>query len=407
MYKRLVFACLLVLVSVVSSSKLLASDGEFVYVESNVQSPNGNSILAFEHKSDGSLIPVPGSPFVTGGAGVQDTSLQLGPYDSDQNLIVDRNRGLLFAVNSGSDTVAVFHINSDGSLKTVEGSPFASGGTNPVSVGLAGDILFVVNKNGDFPRVSTTLPNYTAFRIGASGNLVPVTGSTVGVANGSSPSQALIAPHNALLFGADFFGGLLQSFRFNENGFLHQLPPVALPASEFATTPAAPRLPLGLITHPQLPLLYVGFVTVNRLGVYRFDGAGHLNFLKSVPNSGVAICWLRTNPAGTLLFSSNTGAFDTSTVSSYNLSDPDSPQEIQTLTLEGQGNVRQFELSGDGNTLFALTSRFSTLIPEGQGNVLHTISIAAGGTLSETLPPIKFSLPPGTEPQGVAVLTIH
>jgi hypothetical protein len=97
-------------------------------------------------------------------------------------------------VNSGSNSIAVFHIRSDGSLSAVNGSPFPSGGSDPVSVGLLGDILTVVNKAQD-PAQSTdrTLPNYTTFHVDHDGTLDPVDRSTVPVAYGSSPSQALIA----------------------------------------------------------------------------------------------------------------------------------------------------------------------------------------------------------------------
>ena len=375
---------------------------EFVYVGSDIQSANGNSIFAFQRAADGHLTAVPGSPFLTGGAGVQDSSLALGPYDSDQNVIVDQERKLLFAVNAGSDTVAVFHITSNGSLTAVKGSPFPSGGTNPVSVGISGNLLFVVNKNGDFPRLSPVLPNYAVFRVDSDGSLSQIREATISVALGSSPSQALVASGRNLLFGADFFGGLLQAFKIREDGHLTQRSPVALPDSEFENSPA-PRLSLGLMTHPTLPYLYTGFVTINRLGVYRFDENGHLSFVRSVPNSGVAICWVRTNRSGRRLYTSNTGAFDTSTMSVYDSSDPARPHEIQTITLLGQGNVRQFELSKDGRFLFALTSRFSNLIPQGAGNALHILSIANDGTMSENIDPIVFNLPIGSEPQGVAV----
>jgi hypothetical protein len=39
-------------------------------------------------------------------------------------VIVNRDHTLLFAVNGGSDTIAVFHINGDGTLTPVDGSPF-------------------------------------------------------------------------------------------------------------------------------------------------------------------------------------------------------------------------------------------------------------------------------------------
>jgi hypothetical protein len=64
-----------------------ARSTEFVYVESNIQSPNGNSIFAFQQKADGSLGPLAGSPFLSGGAGVQYTGFVFGPYDSDQDLV--------------------------------------------------------------------------------------------------------------------------------------------------------------------------------------------------------------------------------------------------------------------------------------------------------------------------------
>lgn len=405
MLQKYILAAAGALVFLTSSAVMHASD-EFVYVESNIQAANGNSIYAFQRQSDGSLQSVPGSPFLTGGAGVQDTSLQIGPYDSDQNLITNPEHTLLFAVNSGSDTIAVFHIQSNGALVPVHGSPFSSGGRDPVSLALRGDILFVVNKNGDFPRVNAMLPNYTTLRVERDGILVPndERGATVSVALNSSSTQAFLAPNANLIFGADFLGGLLQSIAFNDDGKLYQGPAQALPASEFTDT-TTPRLPLGLWSHPQLPLLYVGFVTENRLGVYRYDEKGQLQFLRSVPNSGQAICWLRTNRRGTRLYSSDTG---TNSISVYDLSEPDDPVEIQNLVLDGTGNALQFELSADNSYLYAVSSRGSASIPNGQGNALHILRIESDGSVKETAnSPIALTVPAGTRPQGVLTVDLR
>ena len=403
MSRKFMAFCILFVGSLVAVPAVLAAQ-EFVYVESNVQSPNGNTILAFRRNADGTLAQIPGSPFPAGGSGVQDTSLGVGSYESDQNIWIDSTRKLLFAVNSGSDTIAAFHIHHNGSLQPVEGSPFSSGGTNPVSIGQFGDILFVVNKNGDPPRVSNTFPNYTAFRILHDGSLRPVENSTVGVALGSSPTQALVVPKAELMFGADLFGGLLQSFRIEENGSIHQNPPLPLVTSDF--TSAAPPLPDGLWPHPNLPLLYVGYVAANRLGVYRWNEDGRLSFIRTVPNNGVAICWVRVNRRGTRLYTSNTvsASGDTSTLSTYDITDPENPVEIQTPQLIGQGNARQITLSDDEKFLYAITGRFSTKIPNGQGNALHIFAIQEDGTLSERSP-IDIPVPAGTLSQGVAVYT--
>ena len=55
--------------------------------------------------------PLAGSPFPTGGLGITFTTA-LGPFDSDQEIIVNSTHTLLFAVNGGSDTIAVFRINT-------------------------------------------------------------------------------------------------------------------------------------------------------------------------------------------------------------------------------------------------------------------------------------------------------
>ena len=145
----------------------------FVYVESD--NPAGNAIFAFSrNNADGSLEPLAGSPFPTGGLGITFTTA-LGPFDSDQEIIVNSSHTLLFAVNGGSDTIAVFGINTDGSLTPVAGSPFSSGGSNPVSVGLSNDdVLVVVNQDQDPDHPGVFLPNYTSFHVSPQGQLTPI-----------------------------------------------------------------------------------------------------------------------------------------------------------------------------------------------------------------------------------------
>jgi hypothetical protein len=387
-----------------------SSQTDYVYVETNIMTPNGNSIAAFSHAGNGQLQPVPGSPFLTGGAGTQYTGVAIGPEDSDQNIVTNADHTLLFAVNSGSDSIAVFHIQSNGALVPVAGSPFSSGGNDPVSLDLVGNILFVVNKSGDFGRPSSILPNYTTLQVRSNGSLAPTPPSTndtahgfqstISVASGSSPSQIHVVPNTNLIFGTDFLGGLIQSFQFDFLGGLHQLTPLALPASEFTDT-TTPRLPLNLWHHPSLPLIYVSLVTDNKLAVYEYDFLGNLKFIRTVPNSGQAICWIRTNREGTRLYSTETG---TNSVSVYNLNNPEEPKQIQQFVLTGLGNVLQFSLSSDEKSLYALSSRGSTTIPEGQGNILHTLTIQQDGTVAETVAPVVFHLPNDTRPQGVAVV---
>ena len=372
---------------------------DVVYVESD--DPGGNAIFAFHRQADGTLTPLPGSPYPTGGTGITPT-FALGPFDSDQNVIVNKSHTLLFAVNGGSDSIAVFRINEGGSLTPVKGSPFPSGGSNPVSVGLSGDdVLCVVNQDQDPGRPGQFLPNYTSFRVTEQGRLIPVRRSTFFVDAGSSPSQALLSPDGGVVFGAEFLGGLLRTFRVGGGGRL--VPGVAqpLPPFEFAGTGAPPN-PLGLAVHPRERLVYVDFVTVNRVGVYRYNHAGGLQFLRSVPCSGGAPCWALVNRAGTRLYTSNTA--DPS-VSVFDIAgDPTLPVEIQRVTLRSTGSCFQFALDPAEAFLHVVTQQASPA-QDVTANGLNVLRVNEDGTLTEVpSSPTRLPVPNLVRPQGVAAL---
>jgi 6-phosphogluconolactonase (cycloisomerase 2 family) len=371
-----------------------------VYVESN--NPAGNAILAYSRdNSDGSLTPLPGSPFSTGGLGLTFTTA-LGPFDSDQEVIINSAGTMLFAVNGGSDSIAVFWIAKNGSLTPVEGSPFPSGGSDPVSLGLADDsTLVVVNQDMDPNHPGMFLPNYTSFRVSPTGRLTQIPNSTFFVDAGSAPSQALISPNGDVMFGAEFLGGLLRTFRISEAGRLSLGDVQPLPASEFAGT-GAPPLPLGLAVHPRRNLLYVDFVTINRIGVYAYDEKGKLRFLRSVPDSGKAACWALVNNAGTRLYASNTGD---SSISVFDIStDAAQPVEIQHLPLRTTGSCFQFKLDSTESFLHVVTQQAAATKPA-SANGLNVLRVAPDGTLTEVpSSPTILPVPPMVRPQGVAAL---
>jgi len=377
---------------------LLGPSEHVVYTETNDVS---NAILAFRRDDAGRLTPLPQAPFPTGGKGVIDPSFRLGPFDTDQNIAVDRERRLLFAVNSGSNSIAVFHIRPhDGSLKPVEGSPFPSGGVNPVSIGLRGDQIVIINQNQDpAQHIPGATPNIVTRHVTPDGRIVQfATDTTIDLPVGSSPSQALTANDRPFVFDAEFLAGLLGTYRLFPDGTLIANPPQALPAS--AAVGGTPAKPLGLWASPDARQLYVGFVTVNKVGVYTFDDDGVPIFERAVPNAGRAVCWLRTNRAGTRLYTSDTGS---SEMSVYDTTDPDDPHEIQTALASGPGALLQFELDPSGRFLFVASQRTSHAAP---GNALHVFAIdEENGTLAEVASsPLPITLQsPDARIQGVAV----
>lgn len=371
---------------------------DLIWLESN--STAGNSILTFKNDGSGSPTFLGSTP--AGGIGVFDATFALGPFDSDQNLIVNPDGTLLFAVNSGSNSIAVFQITSSG-LQAVEGSPFPSGGSDPVSLGLMDDILTVVNKDQD-PAQNGNLvqPNYTTFRVSPNGELTPVDNSTVPVAYGSSPSQALIAPKRPVVFGADFLGGLLQSFRIAQDGTLQENPPQALPDSVF-TGLTGGHLPLGMRTHPSQQILYVDITPISEIAVYQYDEKGRLSFVRTVSDSGVAPCWAVVNHTGTRLYATNTGD---NSIAVYDLTDPLNPAEIQHFEMTATTGAAFSTVIDQSDEWIYVSSEQSGSTATPAANAFHSLKVSADGTLTEPFSPTVLPIG-GTVPvraQGITVV---
>jgi 6-phosphogluconolactonase (cycloisomerase 2 family) len=371
---------------------------DIIWLESN--STAGNSILTFKNTGSGSPTFLGSTP--AGGIGVFDKTFALGPFDSDQNLTVNSDGTLLFAVNSGSNSIAVFRITPDG-LQAVQGSPFASGGSDPVSLGLKDDILTVVNKDQDpAQNVNVIQPNYTTFRVWPNGQLTAIEHSTVSVAYGSSPSQALIASQAPVVFGADFLGGLLQSFRLDEDGRLHQNPPQAVPDSVF-TGQTAGHLPLGMRTHPNLRILYVDITPISEVAVYRYDERGRLSFVGTVADSGKAPCWNVVNHTGTRLYVTNTGD---NSISVYDLADPLEPVEIQHFVMADTTGAPFSTVIDDSDQWIYVSSEQASATATTAANAFHALKVNSDGTLSEPFSPtvLPISATVQVRVQGIAVV---
>jgi 6-phosphogluconolactonase len=80
-----------------------------------------NLLSAYSIDSNGTLTPVPGSPFGEDRA--------VGPV----SVAVDSKAKFAYVANSASDNITVFSIGSNGVLTPVPGSPFATG-YSPYSV---------------------------------------------------------------------------------------------------------------------------------------------------------------------------------------------------------------------------------------------------------------------------------
>lgn len=435
-----------------------AGDGRYLYIQSNEIREGQNAVFGFSREEDGTLKPLAGNPFYTGGTGINnDTHGKLGPHDNDTPLVASADGKRLFAVNTHSGTIAVFDIAQDGSLRHVKGSPFSSQGVAPNSLSLHGDTLLASNRNEDYHQLENlrgeASASYVSYKVRSDGALKFV--SKIEVPDSQKPTQVLIAPMNpTVAFGndfqvdADFDGdgersflagtkpsvqGQLHIFNVGENGELTQRSLLQLPETaagyKYKGMDGVPSMPLGIWTHPSQPLLYVGFVTRNELGTFRFNNEGTLEFLGSVPNSGQDICWILANKSGTRLYTINNLPRDDNsdkagTVSTYDISGDKAtkPEEVHRLQLPHPGewfkNNRNFSQPGstpfqcgldpENTTLYVICQRINQTDENRneEGNYLHVVRLS-----SEGIPTTVDSRPLGPDgidfrsrPQGIATV---
>jgi 6-phosphogluconolactonase (cycloisomerase 2 family) len=310
-------------------------------------------------------------------------------------------------VNAGSDSVAVFHIEADGSLTPAPGSPFPSGGKAPASVGVRGSELFVANKAQDGERkLKSTPASYATFRIAPDGSLAPI-GTPSKAPPRSSPTQTYLPPHTGQIMVASEESGPFRAFTVDAQGVLHQGPNSPLELDNRVFLPGKRRgnvWPQGLIAHPTLPLIYAGVANIRRLVVYQYNAAGRLSYVSSQVNKGTILpCWTQINSAGTRLYTGNAGSQN---ISVFDISkDPRHPRQIQRVTLHGLGLPWNFQLDPSGRYLFIINMRAVSAIPPGHGNTLHSFAIGADGRLKELASsPVPIPVPLGTNPWGMAVV---
>ena len=365
-------------------SEALAQEPQtYIYVESNIGTvPDQNSVFAFANDGLGNLVGLPGSPYLTDGTGVHARGSE--ELNADQEVIANKAGTALYAVNGHTNSTAAFRVNADGTLTPIAGSPFPSGGQDPVSLGLSGKFLVVANKNFDpNQNIDADVPNYTTFSVKRNGGLEMNPGSTLDLAAESGPSQAAVLGRLHLVFGLELFTSRIASYRYDRSGLLSEVSSISPTTTNGAF--------LGEILHPSRRVLYAGLLSTSQLGVYSFDSAGMISFVKSVSNDGIDICWLRMNAAGTRLYSSESV---TNTLTVYDTTDALNPVQIQHLALSvPDGFVINIELDPTEEFLYALA-----------GHGIHTLNVDSAGMLSETVEPTVIPTPSDDTPLGLAVI---
>jgi 6-phosphogluconolactonase len=344
------------------------------YVNDNAA--GANTIAGFDRHANGSLTPMPGSPFAIGGAGL---GAGLGSQGAIQ---ASPDHRFLLAVDAGSNQISVLRVNPNG-VPTLVGSPVPSGGVTPVSIAINQfGLTYVAN-------VGAGGSNYTGFFLTPFGRLVPLPYTTVAVPEGSGVGDVLFNSTGDQLVGTRDNTSLIDSFNVRLDGRLD-----AAPGSPF---PAQSLGPIGAQFRPTNPSqLYVsnahagaGLGTVS---AFQLSRSGVLHSIGSSPvaDGQTAPCWVEISHDGKYLFAVNTGSGN---LSSYSIGRDGALTLFGTFAFTNGAGAVDARLSPDGKTLS---------VTGGRGLVVSTFAVN-GGTVTE-LPSSPVALPAGTAPTGIVVL---
>jgi 6-phosphogluconolactonase len=253
---------------------------QFAYVANQ----NG-TVSAYSIGSNGSLTPVPGSPFAAGAGAI--------------SVAVDPTGELAYVANFGDNSVSAYSIGSNGALTPVIGSPFAAGrGPNFVAVDPTGGFAYVANINGN---------NVSAYSIGSNGSLTPVPGSPF--AAGPNPGSLVVDPTGKFIYvtNAD---NTVSAYSIGSNGALMPVPGSPFAASGFV---------FSVAVDPTGKFVYVGTFVGNVLAYsIGFNGA-----LTPVPGSpfaaGPAPTRVAVDPTASFVYVANSPPNAFGTVSAYSI----------------------------------------------------------------------------------------
>jgi 6-phosphogluconolactonase len=354
-----------------------------LYVNDNTAGTN--TIGGFDQHADGSLTTMAGSPFAAGGAG---TGTIIGSQGSIQSTADGR---WVLAVDAGSDQISVLGVGGDGTLTVAPGSPVSSGGIEPVSIAVHGDLVYVANEGN-----STTGSNYTGLTLASDGRLTPLADSTVPLPPTALPGDVLFNATGKNLIGVevgttDPSTFLIDSFLVGGNG---RLTPAA--GSPFAAEAAGP---FGSEFSPADPHhLYVsnahGGANNGSVSAFSVNPNAKLKSITGSPfaDGQTAPCWVEISHDGRYLFTVNTGS---TTISSYRILANGSLTLIGSTPFRSGTGIRPFDarLDAAGDHLYVVDAAIASVSG-------FTVS---GGSLTE-LSSSPAVLPAGATPFGVAIV---
>jgi VCBS repeat-containing protein len=310
----------------------------------------GNEVAVFLRDAGGRLHPA--GTVGTGGTG---TGASLG---SQGALAVAGGGRWLLAVNAGSNSVSALKITMTLGVRLV--NTVSSGGAEPVSVSVQGDVAYVVNAGSDSIR---------GFRLGA-GGLTPIHGSARPLSgSGAGPAQISFGLSGKVLIVTEKNTNLIDTYRVGASGR----------ASGPATHPSAGETPFGFVMAGRYLVpteAFGGSAGASAVSSYAVSSTGGVKLLSaSVPNGQSAVCWAALSPNRRDIFVANTGS---NTVSRYTIDAAGLLRLREAVAGTTGGAPADETFSPDGRFLYVLNGGDGTISAFRAHGVLSPVEGAGG-----------------------------
>ncbi len=347
-----------------------------VYVDNN--SAVHNSVAGFNRHLDGTLTPLPGSPFPTGGAG---TGTPIGSAGAIQ---FSSDGRYVLAVDPASNDISVLQIKPDGTLSLVDTE--SSHGTTPISIAVHDFIVYVANAGAGGS-------DYTGFWF-LDGHLFPIWGSTISLPDSAAPGEILFSGDGRTLIatrvGPMAGPSFIDSFRVGLFGRLIPAPDSPIPAQRIG--------PFGSAFRPTNPKqLFVSNAHdgtgLGSVSVYHVARDASLTAINGSPfaDNQTAPCWVAITPNGEELFAINTAS---SSVSRYWIAPNGALSLLGSTPMSDPTGLRPFDAQVDPSGHFLY-------VVDAGAVAVSAFAISAGNLTELTSSPI--AIPGGAAPFGLVV----
>ncbi|GAB1692823.1 lactonase family protein [Krasilnikovia sp. M28-CT-15] len=251
-----------------------ASSGHAVFIQLN--SPAGNSVRVFRRSSTGTLTPA--GDFPTGGKGGAAANAVVDPLASQGSLVYDARHRRLYAVNAGSDSLAVFDVHG---ARLTRRQVIASGGAFPVSVAVRGDLLYALNAGGEGAVQGFRITNAGLTPLAYAARSLHL-GNTNPPAFLSAPAQVGISPDARHLVVTTKNHNTIDVFALDRDG---------RPQGAAVVTTTFSPVPFAFVFTRQG--IAVTEVATSALTHYRLHPDGTLTPLGSAADGQAALCWIQ------------------------------------------------------------------------------------------------------------------